>query len=822
MIGPGPAAEVDRPRTTLPESRPAPAMNRIIRAIAVEVPWLLLIVGPVAAFSLRNGVPGFRQDWVWPTSSAAMVRWFVDSALSQWNPNGLGGGSQIVSFNVVLAALAAMGAARVAPLVALFILLAAIFTCAMYGIVALLDELDVELGSIGRRALATSYAIGPIAFQKFVAGHVFWLAAYAMLPWFVTYIWRGASGKRCARSFCVAALLYALSTTQIQFAAFDAFVMLVVMAVMCRRPARWLAVPFIIAIGALHNVNALRGPFEPHGAFNLARSHGNLVWERDMSTPFARIIHDAGYIGYDRLALPHWLGVPYGIATVIAGAIGLVGIAVVRDRRTLVFGVVGFAAALFAAGWYGPLAAPLSWLLLHNSLFTVFRELYHVMALYALAAVLLTALALTRVRRFATPIAIALALFVTLPYTSLGASRLVPAIRPDASEEAVAPFEPRLQALLPFQAPLTAPGVESAGYGPSRFVGDDALVGEPPLPLRAAIGEGMTEERRHALLADMGIARISWRENRRSALSTSFEPHVGARFTDFEAQQRRLRESYTEPVALANARNAIVLDDPSAVGFLEAFIADDSVPPGRAVPFESSYVSNNIQTTWVSGSLWSWYDPGAVNVLSEPVFSESSAPLQLALDARAGDIIYVLAAGRAPRLDGRTGTAVPSSRTGEYAWYSWIMSHARPKSSLSGVGFTSVARCIVSDERGWRPARRVVAAEPSENLAYDQSVPWLVRSSLPPVPAPKRLTFARTFDAGWHLRLDGRDLGPPRLDDGMFMGWPVTASRATRSVVLTYEPEVISGVLAILDVVVELGLALFVLWPSTARRVTCA
>jgi len=797
-------------------------MRQGIRAIALEVPWLLLIVGPVAAFSLRNGVPGFRQDWVWPTSSAALVRWFVDSALSQWNPNGLGGGGQIVSFNVVLAALAAMGAAHVAPLVALFILLAAIFIGALYGVIALLDELDVELGAIGRRALATSYAIGPIAFQKFVAGHVFWLAAFAMLPWFVMHVWQGANGDRCARSFCAAALLYALSTTQIQFAAFDAFVMLVVMAVICRRPARWLAVPFVITIGALHNVNALRGPFEPRGAFDLARSHGNLVWERDMSTPFASIIHYAGYIGYDQLAVPHWLDVPYGIATVVAGAIALAGIVVVRDRRTLVFTIIGLAAALFAAGWYGPLETPLSWLLVHDSLFTVFRELYHVMALYALAAVLLTALALTRARRFATPIAIALALLVTLPYTSLGASRLVPAIRPDSSEEAVAPFEPRLQALLPYQAPLTAPGVKSAGYGPARFVGDDALAGEPPLPLRAAIGEGMTEERRHGLLADMGIARVSWREDRRSALSSSFEPHVGAQFTNFEAQQRRLRERYTEPVVLAQARSAIALDDPSAVGLLEAFIADDSVPPGRAVPFESSYMSNNIRTTWVSGSLWSWYEPGAANVLSEPAFSESSAPLILALDARAGDVVYVLAAGRAPRLDGRTGTAVPSSRTGEYAWYSWIMLHARPESSLSGAGFTSVARCIVSDERGWRPARRVATAEPSEDLAYDQSVPWLARSSLPPIPAPKRLTFARTFDAGWRLRLDGRDLGPPRLADGMLMGWPVTASRATRSVVLMYQPEVVSGALAVLDVVVELGLALYVLWPSTARRVTCA
>jgi hypothetical protein len=780
------------------------------RRTTLDIPWLLVILISVGLFSFRSGVPGMRHDWVWPAEPAGLTRWFVDLSLSQWNPNGLGNPG-LASFNLVLAPLALAGVAHVPTELALFVLLAGCFVGAFCGMRFLFETLNVTLEPTVAAALALSYALGPIAFQKTVAGHLFWLAAYAALPWFVASVWNGVrrDGGTC-RAFGTAALLYAWSTTQIQFAVFDAIVMLAIALALGARPRAWIGVFFVLAIGMLHNANAIRGPFGAPETFELARSHATFAWERDMSTPFFDAAKYAGYIGYDRLALPPSLRLTLELGTALIPLGAVAGIAIARDRRALVFGTLGLVALFFVSGWDGPLSDAFSWALTHAAAFTVFRELYHAMAIYALCSIVLLGLALARLQRNGIPVAVTLAAVLTVPFWSNGLSRLVPALRLDRFEAQRDPFQSKQQVLLPYQQPITAPGLESGGIDPARFVGNDAVASDPPFALRAALDPAIGRSSQLALLADAGIAQVVWRPDRYSRLASSFEPAVGARFERFTADQQRLHVRYAAGVDIETARSAVELENPSNVDRLATFIADDALPPGHLVSFDSSYSGNGIRAQWVSGNLWSWFAPELTNVISEPVFSESSAPLALHVRARAGDTIYVLAATSTPRLDGRAAEAVADWHSGRYAWYAWRLDAARADVAFTGTGFSSVARCIVSPVADWQPPLQRSNTVPPTVLAYHQSVPWTAETTVPQTSAPMRLVFARMFVPGWHLRLDGVDMGEARRYDGIFMGWLVPPSAAPRSAELSYAPQLSSGALVAIDVAFEALLFAFV------------
>lgn len=786
-------------------------------ARAVDVLMVSLFLAIAAAFAFRGAPPGFRHDWLWPQDRHVLERWFVEFGLSCWNPHGLGSGSQAPSFNWVLGFFAALATLGVSAASVLFVSFASLFIVSALGIGYLIvDALEVPVDRHIARLLGITYALSPVCFQKAVAGHLFWLVAYAALPWFIAFVWQGCRRDAGVAPFFWAALVYAISSAQIQFLAFDACFMLAIAAAHGFRREIWFGVAFVLAVGALQNGNAILAPFESSGNFRLGGLHGTRAWEIDMSTPLPDLAILGGYVGYDRAGLPSglWWIPRAGVVGLIV--LALVGVVRTRGRATIVFSIVGVLALLFASGWYGPFASLFDAALQRSVYFTLFRELYHIMGLYILALIVLAAFGCAALPRFAATVLASIALLAVAPYVTGGLNRLVPSVPRVAGENETGFSTKPLRVALPFPEPLTEPGQNSGGSDPARLDDDVASTLNAPPFMNWLLGSNVGASEQRRLFSDIGIADVAVRNDRVSFVEGTFEPGVGATFADFEARQRAMRRRFASPLALNRFRSIVQLEQSPERDPLQYVLADRELPPGRDVGFESSLENNDIKTNWVALRLWSWNVPEFANVMSDGVVTRSGAPLRLPLQARPGDTMYVLGAGRTFLLNGVTGTASPAV-AGAYRWWRWPINSVDEYAGLRCDGLCAVVRVRVSSGARWRATPRPPAANvhpAAANMQVEMKWPWSVQGTLPPGRGGT-LVFGRAFSPGWHLLVAGTDLGPSRRTDGYFNGWNVTDGSSRRTMRIEFEPQRRASAVVIASVIVEL----LVIVALIARRV---
>lgn len=784
--------------------------------------WSLPALAVSGFFAARTGVPGFRHDWIWPSVPATFVRMFLEGALSAWNPHGLGAGSQIPSLNPVYLSFAVLGYLGVPARLVLFVALFASFIFSALGIVRALFVLRIPLDLGTSRALGLAYAFGPICFQKDAAGHIFWLAAYSALPWFSAAVYRGCT-EREARSFAAAALLFAFSTVQVQFMFYDAFVAVTIAAMYARSARAALGVALIFAVGGLHNADALLAPSRSIADTLNTRLHATEEWERGMSASLGELMQFSGYMHYDQNAVPSTLLPLYRFGRFSFFTLAVVGFLIRwRDRRAVIFAVVALGGLFAAAGWDGPFKPLFSYALHRSDDFIVFREFFHSMALYAFGTTMLVAMALSslppRFRSFSCGMALAIAALLTLPFSSGGLVRMVPSVTPDPLENEVGYALPHLRALLPYQEPIREPGDRSAGLDPARLSDDVATAGDPPLIVRSIVDQALPYTLQATLLADVGIDRAVWRVRRQSALSDGFEPGVGASFAGFRRRNSQLHTRFAPGVAFMNARPMIGLSS-SFGGPIACELADASLPNGRRVPVRSSYTGNDIRRQWVSGRLWSWMAPKALDVSMDPVFTESKRPLDLLLAAHPGDTVYALAVSAALSLNNQSPRRIFQARGGTYRWDAWALRRRVTRAMLTSRGFSSVADVIVSRDPAWHPAACSPAlAERTQPVSYSYTVPWTIRARIPPHAAQSVLTFARVFSRGWELRLDGRYVGPAQPGDGIFNAWRIPRQRRTQLAEISFAPQRSANAWLFSDVTVSSFLLVLVMWPRRPRH----
>jgi len=786
--------------------------------VVSELPSVVTIL-VAGAFAFRSGTPGFRHDWLWPSDRHVLIRWFIEYGLSVWNPHGLGSAGQLATFNLVFAYFAGLAATGLPARAVLFIAFSSLFLGAVFGVAKLFDELNVRNDRTVVRILGSIYALSPILFQKTVAGQLFWLAAYAALPWFTAFVWRGCSEKPHAlRSFTIAALLYAFSSTQIQFLAFDAFVAFAIVVAHARNAKAWLGLAVVLTVGLIHNANAVLAPFASPGNFNIATYHATRDWEVDMSAPFFDLFLLGGYGGYDRAALPPILLALYQVGKYALVLLAIGGVLQRSRRGPWIFFAIALAALLFASGWHGPLAPLFDLALQRYVYFTIFRELYHVMALYALAIVVLAGYACSRLpRRFAL-LALLLPSLVVLPFISGGLDRLVPAVLPVAGETETAYAIPHLRVPLPAQEPLSKPGLSWGGNDPARLDDDVPTNGNAPLFIQWILDPRLPAFEQRSVLADLGVASVAWREQRVSVLAEAFEPGVGATFEGFERRQADLRTRFASRAVLQAARATVMLERSINGDPLQYILADAGSPSGRDVGFLSSFIGNDIRKQWVSSRVWAWFAPQLTNVSSDTVFTLSGAPLSLSLAAATNETLYVLAAGRNCRLDGRPGTLVPRSRNGEYAWWRWHINRPTTTASLQVDGLASVASVRVSGDASWHPSpvRRRIPTR-SRPVDASQTWPWSLSGNLPPMTDRETLVFGRTFTRDWHLHVQGSDLGPASKVDGIFNGWTIAPATTARSFTLIFFPQIGAGIVIAVSTLLEAVLLGIAVWPKLRR-----
>ncbi len=755
---------------------------------SIDIAAVLTIVGMCIAFAWRPGVPGLRHDWLWPFDAREAAQLFMSSGVSQWSGHGFGAPGQTASLNVALAFVSAGGVLGIDPRAILGSFESIVLVGAYAGLRFLLRTLDCRRNDAANSIVAFAYALGPVCFEKNVAGHIYWLLAYAALPALLGSALRAMRPGSSPRWFAAAALLYSASTTQIQFVLFDAFVLLAVLAVYGRRRANVLWTLGVLAVGALHNADGFATLFETHQASFLSRSHVTLQWERDMSASVAELATLGGYLHYDRAALESMplATSAFSAACAYVPALALTALAFVRDRRALLFGGIALIALGLAAGLEGPLARPLIALLGKTDLFTLVREFYHVMALYAVGAAVLCALALNALPPRVGTLAALPLLGIALPFLTGGLPRLVPNVTADSAEQRACATG-AFVALLPFQEPIAAIGVPTEGLDPGRTHPCD-VASDAPLFV-----SGVLDSRRPLALArrdlqELGVREVRERPDRRSALAANFEPNVGATFAAFAEREAANRERFAMPLQTGAVGGLVVVQD--ANGWSPSIVADAELPPGRSVSFSSSYHDNNVTRGWVSGRLWSWSDPAFDLVLADPVLSSSGSALPLDVHGDGAGTLYVLAATHgAPTLDGRRAARAFAADRAPYRWFAWPLNGVARPVGFASLGMTAVARAIVSGDAQWHPKHGLsgLDANPSP-VSYMKRTPWKIDVSLPASPDARYLVLRQSYDVRWSAVRDGRQLAGPLPFGGIFPTWRIAPHASTQAIELRFEP----------------------------------
>lgn len=701
---------------------------------------------------------------------------FVDG-LSTWNPVGLGNDLSAPAINAATLLWWLLAATGLSPQAVLFVYLAGLFVAGQLGFVFALRAFKVELPRLDGVILGLVYAFGPVCFQKFAAGHLYVVQAYELLPAFCAMVWRGADRCRSWWRFALGAgLLLSLMETQIQYLLFG----LIVAALLCaasvwpRRAAATFAI--VTSIGLVHVLPLIFNV--DHGeSQTLIAQHANAVWQQDLSGDFLALLTLGGYVGYDRAALPAPLLPWYEFGGMLFALLAIAGALLSRSlapqRRPA---AAWLSIAAFALCWAGGsnslFAVPFSIMLRKVIFFTIVREYYHIMPLYALAGLMLTSIALSQLPRWAARTIAVLLLLLALPFASMGAQRLVPAVLATDFGADACSKTANLCLLLPARQPIGIRGTNAAGIDPARLERPALDVNAMPFASFAVARLSAGDAR---FISALGVDAVQWRPSLYSALPSGFEPHVGADFRAFRQREKQLRREFLRPRVLAG-RPALALENADTGSILDT-VPGASAPPGSPLSFTSSFENNDIDTSWVLGSLWAWQVPRLDEVTSANfVVTRSDAPLVLHASSDHAAFLYVLAAAKRPRLDGRAPDLTIRLKSTPYAWYGWhVATNATRFVFRAKAGLSAVSMAVASSASRWTPALRARGTALAALSARWDS-PWRITGTLPFARTGDRLVLARSFSKGWDLFVDGADLGAPVRVHGFFNGWTIPTS----------------------------------------------
>ncbi len=755
------------------------ASRRTVDVLTALVPVVLASI-VLLPFALRSGIPGLHHDWLWPADGNGFWLRFVQN-LSTWNPFGFGGDLDAPSVNYLGACWLLLSGAGLSPQWVLGIFLVVIFALGQWGVFAALATFGISLRRFERSALSFSYAFGPVCFQKFAAGHIYVVAAYELLPFFVASVWRAFRGERgWLRDAVLAGLILSVMETQIQFLGFGLIVALVCGLAASRNAARSVVSFVIIAFVPLLHVITLLMNLGGHETAGLVSLHATRQWELDMSGRFRDLLQLRGYVGYDLQTLAQALKPLYftGRFVLVASAFAGLLVAFLTPRFRAV-GVasacVGLFALLWANGWYGPLTAPFDYALHHTIAFTIVRELYHVMALYSFAVIVLAAVAASISNPACSRTIAAVSVFSTLPFVTLGANRLVPAVPSALGNTRQCAESTNLCLELPMQQPVGLTSQpQSAGTDPATLIPNSANASSPPYVYfalkRYSAGDGRE-------LAELGVSDVKSRNDVVSRLPAIFEPNVGASFNGFVARERALHTRAARD-KLPESTPPAYVEREDAYSSLDA-IADARLPTGSPALFTSSFENNDVRKSWVLGTLWAWQFPDLMGVSApEPIVSESHAPLAIHRTQGHERWLYVLLSGTTPMLDGRSPLRTSRSSNGYY-WCVWPVARStRSFALIVGGARKGVARAMFSDVSNW--SNTVVTSRVERTIAVPTSwvSPWRAEGTFPSEHDATAMQFvlARAYSANWRLFVNGRDLGPPSRVHAFFNGWSVPSA----------------------------------------------
>lgn len=699
----------------------------------------MAVAGASLAF-VAGGVPLLRHDWFPIVPS---LRFAADN-VTGWDPTGIG---SVVGYPASFLLIFARSVVAVVAgsYVTHLLYFAAYALLLVFGAARLVGVLG---GSpIARVAAALFAAFNPWAYTELVAGHGFMLLSYAATFWLIA--------ECCARvrSPLRLILLAIAIAPQVQFLIVDT-VLYAWLSLRMRSSLVFLAIGSMLLpvfVGIVVSRSVLLGiPI-------------TLEWERDQSLEPLRATILRGYFtGYDKVFTAFY---EWSCWVVVAVAcVGVVTILLYRRREAW---LIGFAAIplVWSFGLRGPLSRFFAWTIAHVPEAGLFRELYGLLGFVAIGYVAFCAIAAARFRGVAVVWLIAgmamLAGWIVAPphrywvtsealpethVTNLPNSRflLLPALYPARLADRGSGTDPDLY---PREGNVNPVNEALPGYPLSpalgRYLRDGSTDGLAALSVTNVLARPWLQTD-PSIRWQLALATPDWfrANSRRSSpiagmtpeLSLGSFPEIGTLETNVGAGN----------VLFGDARET------SGAGFPAVWRTFDEVRPVTA-----GDVFVRAADGWVDARLAFVEDPELAQPYGGAVTTSGSATL----DVAAGEYALVFARGRLLGPSGATLAAGPS----EYRWI-YVPAGVR-KVRCAGL-------CVVAAQVARLPAAPLnPPGKPSEGVAFDAPIPWLVRATLPAGVSPL-LRYNSTYDAKWTAFYAGASLPHMRID-GAVNGWLV-------------------------------------------------
>jgi len=700
------------------------------RGLAANRLWALRLVSPclgvfVTWAVLHAGLPALRHDWRVPISKEAEGPW-LDALASGWLPTGIGNAQPYPTFYLVAFALRPFVWIANTTAVMAFVVWAGItLAAAGAGGIARVRGSSAATGV----AVTLFAALNPWVYSKLVAGHMVMVLAYGLAFALVAEIVRPAPRP------CVLLVLAAFAITQIEFFAI-AFVPLVIW---CLRTRRYRVAGIVaaaaapIAVGIAASIASVAGtPF-------------NLDWQRDQSVaPGAALVLDGYFTDYARAFAPYrFVGAAFALAA-LAGVRGAL-----RSDTGRLAAVAAVVLLLVVAGTKGPLATPYAWLVTHVAAVGLFRELYDLLALVAIAYVVILVEGPARGRVAGGALALASVVWIVPWLASPPSSFFVPA----ASLPSIA-FPANVQfrvALLPAFQPMSFEG-RGSGVDPDAYVesGRATPLNEvlPEYPVDVALARLARGDASYTRA--LGVVTVIDRPYLQSDVESLRPQRVDPGPLGHAGANRPLAAPVPLLGVVAAPRNVTLADDPAGDG---EFFGDRD--PRTVARFRFSTETIDPRHAWVDARLAAELDPTLGNAFGGAT-TRSDVPIAR---PRGGPWRDVLALVRG-ELRTTTGRLVASTWP-QMRW--WPL----PAGDAPLVCRGACTVVLAGNPPPGLPENAPLGSFRPLDVAFVQ--PWLATALIPPG-ADGALRLAIRYDPAWLCVADGRILEHVRIATALD-GW---------------------------------------------------
>lgn len=347
------------------------------------LPALVFAVLAVRSIIAMSGIPAFRHDWQWPFLGEQLTQLpRLDISLihpMSVSPNPYVG---IIPAHAVLAVAATLMPSKLV----LILYLVGVFALSFLGATRLTLAVFPEAGKFALLA-GMIYAGNPVAFNKLVAGHYYYLGAFALFPWGVKAL---LLCRNRYRDGLLPGILFGLTNIQLQFIALSALA--IVTSILLLR--RWRSGTISLAVLLTTTLPQILAPIFMHNESVLAMQQTNSHWLDNNSALLIDALRGIGYAPhyYESVASRLELQSLWLLPAISASAL------LIRSRRKQVVTllVVSLLFCIIISGTRGP-ASELVGRIFEFGPTSLFRELYHLAVVPSLVWAILVPIVVRKV-----------------------------------------------------------------------------------------------------------------------------------------------------------------------------------------------------------------------------------------------------------------------------------------------------------------------------------------------------------------------------------------------------------------------------------------